>query len=537
MRLSTLKHRCVSLAGLKGIIGPILLSAIAVVLVLSGCAKLPDNSGRSTSFALKPDETTKLYRETAKVLGPDPVENGYLLLGNGLDAFVARAVLANLAEKSIDAQYYLLHDDTVGRLFVDQLLKAADRGVRVRLLVDDMDLEGRELGSAVLDSHPHIEVRLFNPFGRNTARVFQFISGFGTLTRRAHNKSFTVDSIATIVGGRNIGNEYFVADPDMAFLDLDVLAVGPAAALVAGSFDLYWNHELSFPISRLIETPPAPEVVKRKTADFKDYIEQQHDTVYYKELTESRLAMALKGFEAEMVKGKGEGHVVWDHPDKLLEYGEKSNLLLADLMPYFEETREELLIVSPYFVPGGGALDFFKKLRDRGVRIVVITNSLSSTDVSVVHAGYANYRRRLLKMGVELYELNQNLAAENVDNKSGKFYQSKASLHAKCFVIDRRQTFIGSLNLDPRSVIENTEIGIVIDAEEIARPLAEAIIGKIDQFAFRLELKPGYDKTSYLVWHGLVDGKQRTLTVEPYTSFWQRFMVGLMRMLPIESQI
>lgn len=537
MRLSKVNHRSLSLVILKGMTGQIMLSAIAVLLVLSGCAKLPDNSGRSTSFAIKPDETTKLFRESTEVLGPDPVENGYLLLGSGLDAFVARAVLANLAEQSIDAQYYLLHDDTVGRLFVDQLLKAADRGVRVRLLVDDMDMEGRDLGTAVLDAHPNIEVRLFNPFGRNTSRMFQFISGFGTLTRRAHNKSFTVDSIATIVGGRNIGNQYFVADPDMAFLDLDVLALGPAAELVAGSFDLYWNHELSYPVSRLIETPPTAELIEKKKAEFKDYIDQQKDTVYYKELTESKLARAVQGFKTGLVRGKGEGQVVWDHPDKLLDYGEKSNLLLADLMPYFEETREELLILSPYFVPGGGALDFFRRLRERGVRIVILTNSLSSTDVSIVHAGYAKYRRQLLRMGVELYELNRNLAAENKSNKSGKFYQSKASLHAKCFVMDRRKTFIGSLNLDPRSVIENTEIGIVIESEEIARPLAETIIGKIDQVAFRLELELGYENTSYLVWHGLVDGQQRTLTAEPYTGFWQRFMVGLMRLLPIESQI
>ena len=537
MPVTTEKNTSTSSAQLGSYSGFFLVLVSAVLLLLSGCARLPDNSGRATSFALQPDENSPIYREARQALGPDPDENGYLLLGNGLDALVARALMANHAVKSIDAQYYLLHNDLVGRLFVDQLLKAADRGVRVRLLVDDMDMAGRDLGSSVLDAHPNIEVRLFNPFGRNTARIFQFISGFGTLTRRAHNKSFTVDSIATIVGGRNIGDEYFVADPEMAFLDLDVLAVGPAAALVAGSFDLYWNHELSYPLSSLIETPPTAELVKKKTAEFKDFIEQQKDTVYYKELTESRLAMALKGFKTELVKGRGKGHVVWDHPDKLLEYGDKSNLLLADLMPYLEETREELLIVSPYFVPGGAALDFFRELRDRGVRVVVLTNSLSSTDVSAVHAGYAKYRRQLLKIGVELYELNQNLAAENESNQSGKIYQSKASLHAKCFVMDRRKTFIGSLNLDPRSVIENTEIGIVIDAEEIARPLAEAINGKIDQFAFRLELKPGYENTSYLVWHGLVDGEQRTLKVEPYTGFWQRFMVSLMRLLPIESQL
>ena len=536
MRLSKVKPGCVSLAALKGMTGQLLLSVIVVLLVLSGCAKLPDNSGRSTSFAIEPDETTKIHREATEFLGSNPDENAYLLLGNGLDAFVARAVLANLAEKSIDAQYYLLHDDTVGRLFVDQLLKAADRGVRVRLLVDDMDMEGRDLGSAVLDAHPNIEVRLFNPLGRNTWRLFQFVTGFGTLTRRSHNKSFTVDSMATIVGGRNIGNEYFAAESDTAFLDLDVLAMGPAARLVAGSFDLYWNHELSYPISMLVETPPTPVQMKEKMAAFKEYIEQQKDTVYYQELTESNLARSLKGYRVELVKGKGKGEVFWDHPDKLLSYDEGADKMISDLKPYLEGTKKELLIFSPYFIPGSGGLDAFRKLRDRGVRVLVFTNSLSSTDVSVVHAGYAKYRHELLKMGVELYELNRDFSGDE-SNKHWKFYQSKASLHAKCFVIDRSLAFIGSLNLDPRSVIQNTEIGMIIQSEVIAGRLASFLDDEIGRLAFKLELKPGYDGTSFIVWHGLVDGQQRTFMAEPYTSFWQRFMVGIMRLLPIESQI
>ncbi len=538
MSLSKVKITSGSRAPGSGKSASILLLLIAGLLVMvSGCAQLPDNYERTTSFAMQVDTSSPAYREVSQALGSNDDESGYLLLGNGLDAFVARAVLANLAEKSIDAQYYLLHNDQVGGLFIDQLLKAADRGVRVRLLVDDMDMAGRDLGSAVLNSHPNIEVRLFNPFGRNTKRLFQFVTGFGEQTRRAHNKSFTIDSIATIVGGRNIGNQYFVADPDMNFLDLDVLAVGPAASLVAGAFDLYWNHELSYPISTLADTLPTPEQVEEKVAGFKDYIEQQRDTVYYKELRESNLARSLKGFKTEMVKGKGKGHVVWDHPDKLLGYGDSSNLMLADLKPYLKDTREELLIVSPYFIPGGGGIEFFKDLRDRGVRVVILTNSLSSTDVSAVHAGYAKYRHELLSMGVELYELNRNLDGAGKSNKSGKFYQSKASLHAKCFVMDRNRSFIGSLNLDPRSVIENTEIGIVIESEVIARALAKSISTMIDTVAFRLELKPGYENSKYIVWHGLVDGEQQVLTAEPYTSFWQRFMVGLMRTLPIESQL
>ncbi len=513
------------------------LAIVILSLLVFGCAKLPDNAGRTTSFAIEADENSVLQQHINKVLGPDATESRYLLLGDGLDALVARAALAQQAQKSIDAQYYLVHNDEVGALFIDQLLKAADRGIRVRLLIDDIDMADRDFGTSVLDAHPNVEVRLFNPFGRNTGRLLQFITGFGEQTRRAHNKSFTVDSLATILGGRNIGNEYFVADPGMAFIDLDVLAIGPVASLVAGSFDLYWNDDLSYPISLLVDSQPTEEQNKEKTREFKRSIAEQKDSVYVKELTQSKLAMALKGYEAKMVSGKGKGHVVYDHPDKLESYSKDSDLMIKDLLPYLNNTEKELLILSPYFIPGKKGVAFFKKLRDRGVRVVILTNALSSTDVSVVHAGYAKYRRRLLMMGVELYELNRNLADISNDKEKWEFYQSKASLHAKCFVIDRRTTFIGSLNLDARSVIQNTEIGVVIESDKIAQGVASFFDNELEDLAFKLDLTPGYEGSEYIVWHGWVDGEQRTLKAEPYTSFWQRLTVGLMRILPIESQL
>ncbi len=507
------------------------------MLFLSSCARLPDNFDRTTSFAILNTENTKLGQGATRILDSSSNESAFLLLGNGLDAFVARVALAQSAEKSIDAQYYLLQKDMIGQLFVDQLLIAADRGVRVRLLVDDMDMESREAGTAVLDSHPNIEVRLFNPFGRNTNRLFQYFTGFGKQTRRAHNKSFTVDSVATILGGRNIGNEYFVADPDTAFLDLDVLGVGPVASIVSGSFDLYWNHELSFPISSLVKKLPSTEQINIQLAEFKNYISDQEDSFYAQSLSESNLAKALKNYEVQFTKAKSS--VVWDHPDKLVnDEKSRSNHLITDLAQHLNNTSRELLIISPYFIPGKSGITFFKALRDKGVRVVVLTNSLSSTDVSVVHAGYANYRKALLRMGVELYELNRNLKRDRKKNttKTG-FYQSKTSLHAKTFVLDREKTFIGSLNLDARSLVHNTEIGVIIESEEISGRIASFIEKEIGKLAFRLELKTSHDNLQYIVWHGIVDGKQTSISVEPYTGFWQRFFVGFMRILPIESQL
>ena len=263
---------------------------MALALV-AACATLPENIGRRETFAYTDTGNTRLGREiTREEASHPPGESGFHLLGSGLDAFVARAVLAHVAERSIDVQYYLYHDDLVGRLFTWQLLQAADRGVRVRLLVDDMDLAGRDLSAAALDSHPNVEVRIFNPFSRKTGRTSQFLTRMGSVTRRMHNKSFTVDSQAAILGGRNIGNEYFEADPDLAFADLDVIGVGPVARDVSTAFDRYWNHELAYPVSVLVGEPPTPEEIAQKRQELNDFVAAQTDSAYLLALRNSALA-------------------------------------------------------------------------------------------------------------------------------------------------------------------------------------------------------------------------------------------------------
>jgi putative cardiolipin synthase len=266
------------------------LSIWLLLLALVGCATLPENVDRQPSEAFTDTGDTTTGSAIAEATSDHPGQSGFLLLESGLDAFVARAVLARFAERSIDVQYYLYHDDLVGRLFTDQLIKAADRDVRVRLLVDDMDLSGRDLGSAVLDAHPNIEVRIFNPFSRKTGRTSQFITRFGSVTRRMHNKRFTVDNQATILGGRNIGNEYFDADPDLAFADLDVMGIGPVAREVSASFDLYWNSELAYPAGILLGEPPTPEEVSKKLQQLQHFVADQAD------LTLQRYLMFFENF-------------------------------------------------------------------------------------------------------------------------------------------------------------------------------------------------------------------------------------------------
>lgn len=505
-------------------------------VVLGGCASLPDNINRDESHAYTDTQNTLLGRNARKDLDQSINEDGFILLGNGLDAFVARAVLAGLAERSLDVQYYLYHDDLVGGLFTGFLWEAAERGVRVRILVDDMDMAGRDARIIALDSHSNIEIRIFNPFDRNLARQAQFVTGLGSVTRRMHNKSFTADNMATIVGGRNIGNEYFDADPTLEFADLDVLAIGDVVNDVSSAFDLYWNSLLAYPATTIIKEQLTEEELKKLEAGIMEFMKEQQASNYMTALLNSKLAQQIN--DNKITYHWGDAAVVVDHPDKIISPRDANDLHLAkQLAPYFESIEHELLIVSPYFVPGDEGVEFFKRLIDKGVRVKILTNSLSSNDVGIVHAGYAKYRKDLLRNGVELYEMNKKISSSQRKKKKGEGGSSKASLHAKTFVIDRKKVFIGSLNLDPRSFYENTEIGLVLNSVEIARNMAEQLDTDIDKKAFRLELREDEEANEYLLWHGVENNEAVTFDVDPYTSFWRRLGVGIMGLLPIESQL
>jgi putative cardiolipin synthase len=509
---------------------------LGVLLAFNGCATLPEDFERPPSYALTETQETLLGRTLADEKAAHPGKSGFLLLADGLDAFVARAVLARLAERSIDVQYYLYHDDLVGRLLTDQLVKAADRGVRVRLLVDDMDLAGRDLGAAVMDAHPNIEVRIFNPFSRKVGRTSQFVTRLGSVTRRMHNKSFTVDNQVTILGGRNIGNEYFEADPDLAFADLDVVAIGPVAREVSAAFDRYWNSELAYPATVLKGQAPTAEEIRQKPQQLDEFIAEQVDSDYLEALRNSILAQQLRDNQVAFYWGAAD--VIYDQPEKLLHKFDATEFHLSpQLEPYWKGVDQELIIFSPYFVPGNEGTAFLAQSARRGVRVRILTNSLSSNDVSIVHAGYSKYRKKLLRAGVELYEMNKKLTRAQRREKKGEGGSSKASLHAKSFVFDGEQVFIGSLNLDPRAVLHNTEIGVVIDQPELAAGMSDWFDQNVGKIAFRLELVKNKYGEEQILWHGIVNGEPQTFDTEPYTGFWQRFVIGFLRLLPIESQL
>jgi len=373
-------------------------------------------------------------------------------------------------------------------------------------------------------------------FGRKVGRMPQYVTGFGSVTRRMHNKSFTVDNQVTIVGGRNIGNEYFDADPTLEFSDLDVLAIGKVVKEVSHSFDLYWNSELSYPANTLISDPPAEAEITALYEKLRAYIAEQKGSAYLTALRESDLANMIR--QKNIVYQWGNAVVVYDLPEKISSDRDATELhLMTQLAPYFKEIEKELIIFSPYFVPGKEGVEFFNSLTGRGVRVRILTNSLASNDVSIVHAGYAKYRKGLLRAGVELYEKNTKLTRTQRKEKKGVGSSSKASLHAKSFVQDRERVFIGSLNLDPRSFYENSEIGVVITSTEAAATMAEEFEQAIETGAFRLELVTDEDDNEYILWHGYEEGNKVTFEVDPYTSIWRRMGVGFMRILPIESQL
>lgn len=514
----------------------IILVTVLGLFLLNGCATLPEDFDRPPSYAFTDTDNTHLGTARRDEMKAYPGQSGFLLLGDGLNAFVARAVLANQAERSIDVQYYLYHSDLVGKLFTDLLLKAADRGVRVRLLVDDMALAGKDTAAFVLDSHPNMEVRLFNPFSRKASRTSQFVTRLGSVTRRMHNKSFTVDNQASILGGRNIGNEYFQADPDLDFADLDVLVIGPVVKKVSSSFDKYWNSELAYPVSVLIDKPPTPEEIQQKRQQFDEFVAQQADSEYLRALRNSSLAKKLRN--NQVFFHWGEAEIVYDQPEKLLkDFDQTEYHLSPQLKPYWESVEKELIIFSPYFVPAKPGTAFLTQLAQRGVRVRILTNSLASNDVAIVHAGYIKYRKQLLRAGVELYEMNKKLTRKQRKEKKGEGGSSKASLHAKSFVFDRNKVFIGSLNLDPRAVLHNTEIGVVISSAEIASTMSDWFDQNIEKIAFRLELTKNADGSEQLLWHGVVDGKKHTYNVDPYSGFWRRFGISCLSIFPIESQL
>jgi len=493
--------------------------ACALVFALAGCSSLPSDAQRPPSAALADTAATRLGRAIAPAAAQNSGKSGIHPLADGRDAFAARVLLARAAEKSLDVQYYILRADVTGGLFCEALWQAAERGVRVRLLLDDTGTRGLDAQLAALDAHPNIEVRLFNPYANRSFRLGEMVTDFSRINRRMHNKSFTADNQATIVGGRNVGDEYFGAESDVAFADLDVLATGAAVREVSADFDRYWSSPSAVPAAALIG-PAAPESAERIRAAWTKLNADPAAARYVEALRSTPLVQDLIG--GTLALDWAPARLVSDSPAKVLNPPERKDLhLLAQLDAAIGKPARELDLVSPYFVPTEEGTAALVGLAKRGIKVRVLTNSLAATDVSVVHAGYAKYREELVRGGVRLYELKPVLQQKDRERMGG----SDASLHAKTFAVDRSRIFVGSFNFDPRSARLNTEMGLVVESPALASRLSDALDRDLARNAYEVRLSGGD-----LVW---IDGNAR-LDSEPGTGVFKRLWIGFLSILPIE---
>lgn len=503
----------------------LVLASFLVVLIIAAklAFPLPSLEGRLETTAIPASEETTLGRVMVPLVEENPGTSGIVPLGSGLDAFSARMILARASQQSLDVQYYIWQRDLTGLLLLDALRDAAERGVRVRLLLDDNGVPGMDPDLAALDALPNMEVRLFNPFTFRNPRMLSYGFDFPRLNRRMHNKSFTADGIATIVGGRNIGDIYFSHGPDVQYFDLDLLAIGPAATDVSTDFDAYWASGSSYPIDRLVEAPP--DGTAGLDAALAAVAQSTEAVAFHEAVRTSTLVRSLidGSLEHEWVRTE----LFSDDPAKGLGLADEDQLLIADLAPIFQATESSIDLISAYFIPGPDFTEFLASQAGEGIRTRVLTNSLVATDVLSVHSGWVKYRETLLDAGVEVLEL-QSSGGEDGGVNFGILGSSTTSLHAKSFAIDEQRLFIGSFNFDPRSADLNCEMGLLVDSPRLATGMARGFDSGFPSTAYQLERSTD----GALVWYDpQTDTRHFT---EPGSSFFSSLFVTVLGKLPVE---
>jgi len=509
---------------------------LVAVLLLAGCAG--QITPTPTSYALPAQDSVLAQRVEALAAAQPAGTSGFRLLSDSAEAFAARMQMIRQARTSLDVQYYIVHDGLSTRALIEEVLRAADRGVRVRLLLDDTTSDGSDYQIATLAAHPNILIRVFNPLhiGRSTliTRSLGRLLNLSQQHRRMHNKLMLADGSLAIVGGRNLGDEYFDADQSFNFTDIDLLAAGPVAEQLVVSFDQYWNHSLSVPIQQFLRDPPSKADLELARRDITDYLqaERRKNERRYQHLM-SELQPRPSHWLSDLIWAPGEA--LWDHPDKIEAPGipDESLLLTTQLQPSMDGVRRSLTLISAYFVPTEQGADYLAEHASNGVAVRILTNSLEATDVPAVHGGYAPYRAELLKAGVRLYELRRQPDQETRFSITG---DSESSLHSKAAVFDKEKVFLGSLNFDPRSVLWNTEVGILIDSSELAsevHKLTQQGTSPAVSYEVRLIERNG---DARLIWIAEDDGQRKVLLHEPGGA-WRRFNAWFSRVIGLERML
>ncbi len=511
--------------------------------LLSGCSSLPKNFDKSASYSQQSPGNSTLTAINRQLEADKTGKSAVSMLRNGMDAFLARALLAKAANDSLDIQYYIWRNDTTGKILTLLLLEAADRGVRVRLLLDDINTQGLDKTLLALNQHKNIQVRLYNPFTNRTNRLWNLLTDFSRLNHRMHNKLFISDSSIAIVGGRNIGDEYFQASSTVEFDDADVLTIGPVIKQARTAFDHYWNSNIVFPVDAIANDAIASNANNNFDLDtlkieLQHFRSTQQDSEYAKELQQSQLLDNL--LNNNLAWHWGDAKLLYDHIDKNKYQKDPQKIIAQNLAKELETLTHELIIISPYFVPGEILLEQFAHLRKQGVEIVIVTNSLKATDVPMVHAGYQKYRRTLLQQGIKLYETKSRMADSNNKNYIQFTSSAKNSLHAKAYIFDKKKLFIGSLNLDPRSIHINTEVGILFENETLARQASKNVSSALKDYAYKLNLEQStsdiqpQDKIVWIEHSGDITSKHAH---EPGVGPLKAIFMLLLSLLPIEEQL
>ncbi|GAF52991.1 phospholipase D family protein [Psychrobacter sp. JCM 18900] len=463
-----------------------------------------------------------------------PDLSGYHPIVTGANAFAARSILTDMATRNIDAQYYIWHNDQAGQLLLKDLWDAAERGVIVRLLLDDFN------NSAKFDqhllrfaSHPNIAVRIINPLMHRKFPTLNYVTGLPRINRRMHNKSMTFDKQITIIGGRNIGNEYLSNDQSSQFADLDVLLIGKVVADIDNSFYDYWSSPLSFDIETLakFDDDVTPDFLKAL-----DKLGLDEENNEGSSLTVYKAAIKDSTIDSDLINKRvpfrwTDMQFLSDDVGKLSKTVPADTNLVHQLRNLLGSPTKKLTIISSYFVPTKDGVDTLVKLAEAGVDIKILTNSFDATDVTAVHSGYSQWRPRLLRSGVKIYELKSTAAEEKRDNKLWRARsQSSTSLHAKTFAVDDYQVFIGSYNVDPRSANINTEMGVIINDDELARQLHGALSDDLLNQAYEVKLL----ENGNLQWHTMEKGEKVVYDSEPRVDMGDHVWLTIMSWLPID---
>ena len=511
-------------------------AALFAGLLLAGCCSTSHSVEKSVNVRLAEPQSSVLGQSIVGLSQAHPNLSGHVILDTGRQAFSSRIALAGSAEHTLDAQYYIWNSDSTGRILANRLVSAADRGVRVRLLMDDYGLGGKDAQIIALDAHANIEVRVYNPFNtgfRSGLRKWaSFAFGFSRLNRRMHSKTFIVDNSVAITGGRNIGDEYFDANPSSVHRDRDMLSIGPVVEEISSQFDLMWNSEWAIPIGALTSASYTADELAQRYQKLREDVEADTRKLYPLPVSTDRQRQLIQSYLDD---------AIWApttfvfNPPTITGGDESGSAVVTDtLVELLSTANTEVLVESAYFTIMDGMLSRLSPYLKSGLTIKVLTNSLASTDVWTIHAGYTRNREELLRRGVELYEWRSDgqSCGELIDNDKLDCSKLKYSLHAKSVVFDRDTVFVGSFNLNPRSNLLNTETALVIHNRELAQRIAADI---------KFDMQPGnswrldFDGDGALRWYGTTNGEPEVFDHEPYTSSMQRFKASIAAKIPLEK--